>query len=145
MRNIVHKILSLSLCIVYVLASCGVVRHVCDMNGTEYLSLLANENCSFCHEHKTENKLQQCCHQQIAEEADDNDDCCEKTVETLSSDQNYSQSSDISASIFFTINAVLFTYETDLICDISSKTTVTYTPLLNNKTPLIYHTGQLRL
>ena len=145
MRNITHKILSLSLCLVYILASCGIVRHVCDTSGVEYLSLLANDNCSLCLEHQTNDEHQQCCNHHSAESETKDEDCCEKTVQTLSSDQNYSPSSSISSTIFFTLNSILFPSETHLVCDISSKTLTAKPPLLSDKTPLIYHTGQLRL
>ncbi|MDR3285966.1 MAG: hypothetical protein LBT27_00810 [Prevotellaceae bacterium] len=143
MQNISHKILSVCLCVAYVLASCGFVRHVCNTNGIAYASLLAADECTYCLQHKNDN--QQCCHHAETQPQSADDDCCEKTVETISSDQNYSQGNNISESIFFTITAVLFSVETDLICKFSAKTSETYTPLINAKTPLIYHIEQLRL
>ena len=144
MRNIIHKILSISLCLVYILASCGIVRHVCNTNGVEYLSLLASDKCSICIEHQTSDE-HQCCNHHSTELETEDEDCCEKTVQLLSSDQNSAPNNSISSSIFFTLNSILFPAQTHLVCDVPTKTIANKAPLLSDKTPLIYHTGQLRL
>ncbi|MDR1984790.1 MAG: hypothetical protein LBQ28_08210 [Prevotellaceae bacterium] len=145
MQNISHKILSFVLCVAYVFASCGFVRHVCNGNGKDvaYISLLANNECNYCLAQKTDER--QCCHHFAQKAQSDDEDCCEKTVETISVDQNYSQNNNISESIFLTTNFVVFSSQIDPICYDLSISTATCTPQINDKIPLIYHTGQLRL
>lgn len=143
MQNILRKILSFILCGVYILASCGFVRHICtDDNGVAYVSLLVSNECNHCAEHQTAEH--QCCHHNEHQEQTDDEDCCEKIVETISSDQDYLQNNKISPLIFFNIIAVAFS-NSDFSCNVLAKSVETYTHLLVYKTPLIYHTGQLRL
>jgi hypothetical protein len=145
MQNILHKTLSCCLCVAYVFASFGFVRHVCNTDNITHLSLLAGDDCSYCLEHKHAEK--QCCHHADTspQTQQNDDDCCEKTVETLTCDQNYSQNNNVSSSIFFIVMSILFPAETDLICNVSIKASESYTPLINSKIPLIYRIEQLRL
>ena len=143
MRNILKNILSIYLCVIYILASCGFVRHACtDDNGVAYVSLLVNNECNHCFEHQnTEHQGCHCCKNQA--QADD-EDCCEKTIETISNDQTQSTNDDMSLQTFSTVIAAVCG-DTDLTCNSLTKSSETYTPLIYYKTPLIYHTGQLRL
>lgn len=138
MQDILKKILSFSLCVVYVLASCGFVRHDCSRNGVAYVLPLVNNECSYCAEHK-------CCHHcEQQKQNKDEKSCCEETFETISSDQYQSNSNDISAPTCSTIIAIVYD-DTDLICSAFAKPVEIYPPPFNYKTPLIYHTGQLRV
>ncbi|MDR2652586.1 MAG: hypothetical protein LBC68_09795 [Prevotellaceae bacterium] len=143
MQNISYKILSFVLCVAYIFASWGFVRHVCYGNGENvaYVSLLVNDECNYCLENRTDEK--QCCHH-FANQTED-EDCCEKTIQKISSDQNCSQCNGFSELIFLALNSVIVSAETDLICADLSNSTITYTPLIHDKIPLIYFTGQLRL
>jgi hypothetical protein len=144
-QNIFRKILSISLCSVYILASCGIVRHICtDDNGVAYVSLLVSNECNHCLEHQTAEH--QCCnhHENEKQAQTEDEDCCAKTVETISSDQDYFQSNKISSPIFFNIVAIVCN-NSDLPCNVLAKSVESDNPLFVYKTPLIYHTGQLRL
>ncbi|MDR2065794.1 MAG: hypothetical protein LBP85_08830 [Prevotellaceae bacterium] len=145
MQNILHKILSLILCVAYIFASWGFVGHVCNSGNTDvtYISLFVNNECNYCLENK--NTERQCCYHLANQQQHEDEDCCEKTIKKISSDQNCSQYSGISESIFLTVNSVIFPSEPDLISADLSNSTTTYTPLINSKIPLIYITGQLRL
>jgi len=143
MQDIVKKILSVSLCAIYVLASCGFVRHACRYDGVAYVSLLVNNECTLCAEHA--NEEHQCCkHSAKPTQTEDDEDCCDKVVETISSDQNYSSGNDISAQAFLIINLAVVS-DSDLTCQLLLKSIEAQPPLFNYKTPLIYHTAQLRL
>ena len=142
MHSVLNKILSFSFCVVYIFASCGFVRHTCGDKDMAYISLLTSDECSHCLEHKSTGHA--CCNGCEKQTQTEDEDCCEKTVETISSDQTYSYTKNISAPIFFTeITAVCS--DANLICHTSVKSAETDTPLFYYKTPLIYHTGQLRL
>ncbi|MDR1552175.1 MAG: hypothetical protein LBS69_01770 [Prevotellaceae bacterium] len=143
MQNISYKILSFVLCVAYIFASWGFVRHVCSDNdeNVAYVSLLVNDECNYCLENS--NSEHQCCHHTATQTEDE--DCCEKTIQKISSDQNCSQCNGLSELIFLALNSIIFSSETNLICSDLSNSTTTYTPLIHNKTPLIYITGQLRL
>ncbi|MDR2292492.1 MAG: hypothetical protein LBE11_03360 [Prevotellaceae bacterium] len=146
MQNFSHKILSFILCVAYILASWGFVRHICNNNdkNISYVSLLVNDECNYCLENK--NTEEQCCHQHAKQTQSEDEDCCEKTIQKISNDQNCSQYNGASGSVFFAITAAILHYSaSNLTCDRLSKSATTYTPLINSKIPLIYFTGQLRL
>ncbi|MDR2126571.1 MAG: hypothetical protein LBP63_07065 [Prevotellaceae bacterium] len=146
MQNISYKILSFVLCVAYIFASWGFVRHVCNSNNNNvaYVSLIVNDECNYCAENKNAGK--QCCHHHDKQTQTEDDDCCEKTIQKISGDQNYAKCNDILKSIFSAINSALFSSEPALICADLSNTTITYIPPpLNGNIPLIYFTGQLRL
>jgi c-di-AMP phosphodiesterase-like protein len=144
MQNILHKILSLVLCVAYMFASCGFAGHVCKNNDKDitYVSLFVNNECNYCLENK--NTEEQCCHQLVQQTQHEDGDCCEKTLKKISDDQNYSQCG-ILESIFLTVSSVIFPSKPDLICADLSLSATSFTPLIKSKTPLIYFTGQLRL
>ncbi|MDR0420966.1 MAG: hypothetical protein LBH30_05905 [Prevotellaceae bacterium] len=143
MKDILHKILSLALCVAYIFASCGYVRHVCTVKDKDaaYISLLVNNECTYCLENR--NTEHQCCHR--AEQQQSDDDCCEKTVQKITEYQNCSHGNDIFESIFSTLNPIIVFNDYNLICSDISNFNIVYPPPLNSKTPLIYFTGQLRL
>lgn len=145
MQNVLKKILSFSICAIYVLASCGFVRHACVNNRIAYVSLLANNECSYCLKNK--NSEHKCCRysEQQKKQTGEDKDCCEKTVEKISSDQNYSQNGNIPSLIFLCANTVAACNQICLICNVPAKSAEPEPPPLIYKTPLIYYTGQLRL
>ncbi|MDR1349052.1 MAG: hypothetical protein LBJ63_11630 [Prevotellaceae bacterium] len=145
MKSISHKILSFVLCVAYILASYGFVRHVCTgkTDNVAYVSLLVNNECDYCLESRDAGH--QCCHHSVKQQQSDDEDCCEKTVQKITEDQNCSHADNISELIFLALNYVIISYETNLVCSDLANSTIIYPPPVYSKTPLIYFTGQLRL